>query len=126
MEIGSAFPFDEMKYCEVKGCDLIVGSPKAITVSSDEIREAIADPVNSVLDVIKQALERIPPELAVDIVDKGIVLAGGGALLANFDVLIRERTGLLVMYAKDPLRCVVFGSGKVLDYLDLLNSLTID
>jgi len=126
MEIGNAFPFDEVKYCEVKGRDLVVGSLKAITVSSDEIREAIADQVNTVLDAIKQALERIPPELAADIVDKGIVLAGGGALLANFDILIRQRTGLPVMYAKDPLRCVVLGSGKVLDHLDLLNSLTID
>jgi len=126
IEIGNAFPFDEVKYCEVKGRDLVVGSPKAITVSSDEIREAIADQVNAVQDAIQQALERIPPELAADIVDKGIVLAGGGALLANFDILIRERTGLPVMYAEDPLRCVVLGSGKVLDHLDLLKSLTID
>ena len=82
--------------------------------------------VNAVQDAIQQALERIPPELAADIVDKGIVLAGGGALLANFDILIRERTGLPVMYAEDPLRCVVLGSGKVLDHLDLLKSLTIE
>ena len=126
IEIGNAFPFDEVKYCEVKGRDLVVGSPKTVTVSSDEIREALVDQVNIVVDAVKQALERTPPELAADIVDKGIVLAGGGALLANFDILIRERTGLPVMYAEDPLKCVVLGSGKVLDQLDLLKSLTID
>ncbi len=126
IEIGNAFPFDEVKYCEVKGRDLVVGSPKTVTVSSDEIREALVDQVNIVVDAVKQALERTPPELAADIVDKGIVLAGGGSLLANFDILIRERTGLPVMYAEDPLKCVVIGSGKVLDQLDLLKSLTID
>jgi len=126
VQIGNAFPFDEVKYVEVKGRDLVVGSPKSITVSSDEIREALVDQVNIVVDAIKQALEHTPPELASDIVDKGIVLAGGGSLLANFDILIRERTGLPVMYAEDPLRCVVIGSGKVLDQLDLLKSLTIE
>ncbi len=126
IEIGNAFPFDEVRYCEVKGRDLVVGSPKTVTVSSDEIREALVDQVNIVIDAVKQALERTPPELAADIVDKGIVLAGGGSLLANFDILIRERTGLPVMYAEDPLRCVVIGSGKVLDQLDLLKSLTIE
>jgi rod shape-determining protein MreB and related proteins len=126
IEIGNAFPFDEVKYCEVKGRDLVVGSPKTVTVSSDEIREALVDQVNIVVDAVKQALERTPPELAADIVDKGIVLAGGGSLLANFDILIRERTGLPVMYAEDPLKCVVIGSGKVLDQLDLLKSLTIE
>ncbi len=124
--IGNAFPFDEVKYCEVKGRDLVVGSPKSVNVSSDEIREALVDQVNVVVDAIKQALEHTPPELASDIVDKGIILAGGGSLLANFDILIRERTGLPVMYAEDPLRCVVIGSGKVLDQLDLLKSLTIE
>ena len=89
-------------------------------------REALVDQVNIVVDTVKQALERTPPELAADIVDKGIVLAGGGSLLANLDILIRERTGLPVMYAEDPLKCVVIGSGKVLDQLDLLKSLTID
>lgn len=126
ISIGNAFPFDEVKYSEVKGRDLVVGSPKTVTVSSDEIREALVDQVNIVVDAVKQALERTPPELAADIVDKGIVLAGGGSLLANFDILIRERTGLPVMYAEDPLKCVVIGSGKVLDQLDLLKSLTID
>lgn len=126
IRIGSAFPFDEVKYCEVKGRDLVVGSPKSITISSDEIREALSDQINIVIDAIKKTLENIPPELASDIVDKGIVLAGGGSLLANFDILIRERTGLPTMYAEDPLRCVVVGSGKVLDQLAFLKSLTID
>ncbi len=124
--IGNAFPFDEVKYTEVRGRDLVVGSPKSVTVSSDEIREALVDQVNIVVDAVKQALEHTPPELASDIVDKGIVLAGGGSLLGNLDVLIRERTGLPVMYAEDPLRCVVMGSGKVLDQLDVLKSLTIE
>ncbi len=124
--IGNAFPFDEVKYHEVKGRDLVVGSPKSVTISSDEIREALVDQVNVVVDAIKQTLEQTPPELAADIVDKGIVLAGGGSLLANLDILIRERTGLPVMYADDPLKCVVIGSGKVLDQLDLLKNLTIE
>lgn len=126
VEIGNAFPFDEVKYAEVKGRDLVVGSPKTVTVSSDEIREALVEQVNKVVDAVKETLEGTPPELAADIVDKGIVLAGGGSLLANLDILIRERTGLPVMYAEDPRKCVVLGSGKVLDQLDLLKSLTID
>jgi len=124
--IGNAYPFDEEKTYEVKGRDLIAGSPKTIQVNSEEIRDALADPINAVVDAVKTALERTPPELAADIVDNGIILAGGGALLANLDILIKEKTGLPVALAEDPLTCVVRGSGKVLDSMDLLRQVTTD
>src|SRR5690606_16192309 len=104
--------------------DIITGSPKTIEVNSEEIREALSDPVSSVVDAIKVALERTPPELAADIVDNGIILAGGGSLLANLDILIREKTGLPVSLAEDPLRCVVRGSCKALESIDLLRQVT--
>jgi len=124
--IGNAYPFQEEKIYEVKGRDLIAGSPKTIQVNSEEIRDALADPINSVVDAVKTALERTPPELAADIVDNGIILAGGGALLANLDILIKEKTGLPVALGEDPLTCVVRGSGKVLESIDLLRQVTID
>ena len=94
-------------------------------MNSEEIRDALAEPVSAVVDAIKVALERTPPELAADIVDNGIVLAGGGALLANLDILIKEKTGLPVTVAEDPLTCVVRGSGKALEDLDLLRKVTV-
>ena len=124
--IGNAYPFDdEVKTYEVKGRDLIAGAPKIIEVTSDEIRDALADPVSQVVEAIKISLEKTPPELAADIVDNGIILAGGGALLANLDILIKEKTGLPVSIAEDPLTCVVRGCGKVLDSLELLRQVTI-
>lgn len=123
--IGCAYPFEEEVTYEVKGRDLIAGAPKTIEVNSEEIRDALADPVSAVADAIKVALDRTPPELAADIVDNGIILAGGGALLANLDILIREKTGLPVALAEDPLTCVVRGSGKVLQDLNLLRQVTI-
>jgi rod shape-determining protein MreB len=125
LAIGNAYPFDEERTYEVKGRDLIAGAPKTIEVNSEEIRDALADPISAVVDAVKTALERTPPELAADIVDNGIVLAGGGALLNNLDILIREKTGLPVSLAEDPLTCVVRGSGKVLDSMDLLRQVTI-
>ncbi len=125
LAIGNAYPFDEEKTYEVKGRDLIAGAPKTIEVNSEEIRDALADPVSAIVDAIKTALERTPPELAADIVDNGIILAGGGAMLANLDVLLKEKTGLPVALAEDPLTCVVRGSGKVLEDLDLLRRVTI-
>jgi rod shape-determining protein MreB len=89
------------------------------------MREALSEPVNAIVEAVRNALERTPPELAADIVDKGIVLAGGGALLRNLDVLLREETGLPVVIAEDPLSCVVLGSGKVLDEIDLLRQVTV-
>jgi rod shape-determining protein MreB and related proteins len=109
----------------VKGRDLISGAPKTIEVNSEEIRDALTEPVSAVVDAIKTALERTPPELAADIVDNGIILAGGGALLANLDILIKEKTGLPVALAEDPLTCVVRGSGKALQDMDLLRKVTI-
>lgn len=125
LAIGNAYPFEEEKMYEVKGRDLIGGAPKTIEVNSEEIRDALAEPVSAIVDAIKTALERTPPELAADIVDNGIILAGGGAMLANLDILIKEKTGLPVALAEDPLTCVVRGCGKVLQDMDLLRRVTI-
>jgi len=125
IEIGSAYPEEEEQTMEVKGRDLVSGIPKTLTINSTEIREAISEPVNAIVEAVRIALERTPPELAADIVDKGIILAGGGAMLRNIDVLLREETGLPVVIAEDPLSCVVLGSGKVLDELDLLKRVTV-
>ena len=125
IEIGSAFPQEHKQTIEVKGRDLVAGIPRTQSISDDEIREAMLEPVNAIIDTIKIALERTPPELAADIVDKGIVLAGGGALLRGLDALIREETGLPITIAEDPLTCVALGTGKVLDELDLLRQIQI-
>jgi len=125
IEIGSAFPLETKRSVEIKGRDLVAGIPRTQSVSDDEVREAMLEPVNAIVDTIKIALERTPPELAADIVDKGIVLAGGGALLRGLDALIREETGLPITIAEDPLTCVVRGTGKVLDELDLLRQIQI-
>jgi rod shape-determining protein MreB len=111
---------------EIKGRDLVAGAPKTIEITSTQVHDALTDAVNEVVDAVKTALEKTPPELAADIVDNGIVLTGGGALLANLDVLLRERTGLPVSLAEDPLTCVVLGSGKALDEIDLLKQVTTD
>jgi rod shape-determining protein MreB len=110
---------------DIKGRDLVSGIPKTMEVNSDEIREAMSEPVNTIVEAVRISLERTPPELAADIVDKGIVLAGGGAYLKNMDVLLQEETGLPVVVAEDPLSCVVLGSGAVLDQLDLLKQVAI-
>jgi rod shape-determining protein MreB len=120
MGIGTAYPTDEMLTMEIKGRDLVAGVPRTLTINSDEIRDAIAEPVNGIVDAVKVTLERTPPELAGDIADRGIVLAGGGALLKNLDVLLREETGLPVFLAEDPLSAVVIGAGKALEELDIL------
>jgi len=121
ISIGNAYPFDdEVKSYEVKGRDLIAGAPKIIEVTSDEIRDALSDEIAEVVEAIKICLEKTPPELAADIVDNGIILTGGGALLANLDVLIKEKTGLPVAIAEDPLTSVVRGCGKSLESLALL------
>ncbi|MCC6277843.1 MAG: rod shape-determining protein [Oligoflexia bacterium] len=124
--IGNAYPFEEERVMEIKGRDLVAGAPKTIEITSTQVHDALTDSVNEVVDAVKTALEKTPPELASDIVDNGIVLTGGGALLANLDILLRERTGLPVSIAEDPLTCVVLGSGKVLEELDLLKQLTTD
>jgi rod shape-determining protein MreB len=123
--IGNAHPGDEIDSMEVKGRDLVAGVPKTVVVTSDEIRDALSGPINTIIDAVMSALERTPPELSADIVDKGIVLTGGGAQLRNLDVLLRQETGLPVMVSDDPVSAVVKGSGKTLDQLDLLREVTI-
>ena len=124
--IGNVFDTgDDPVSMDIKGRDLVSGIPKTMEVISDEIREAMSEPVNTIVEAVRISLERTPPELAADIVDKGIVLAGGGAYLKNLDILLREETGLPVVVAEDPLSCVVLGSGAVLDQLDLLKQVAI-
>jgi rod shape-determining protein MreB len=123
--IGNAYQLEQQMTMEVKGRDMVAGVPKTVTVNSDEIREALAEPLNAIVEAVLLALERTPPELAADIVDKGVVLTGGGALLKNIDVLLREETGLPVMVSDDPISCVVLGSGKTLDHIELLKEVTI-
>lgn len=125
MQIGTAYPNGEIKSMQVKGRDLVAGVPRTFQVNSEEIREAIIEPVTAIVDAVKITLERTPPELAADIVDHGIVLSGGGALLKNLDYLLREETGLPVMVADDPLSCVVLGSGQALDNLDKYKAITV-
>ncbi|MDZ4064793.1 MAG: rod shape-determining protein, partial [Coriobacteriia bacterium] len=125
MTIGNAYPLEQQSTMEVKGRDMVAGVPKTIVVNSDEIREALSEPINAIVEAVLVALERTPPELAADIVDKGIVLTGGGSLLKNLDVLLREETGLPVMVCDDPISAVVLGSGKALDHMELLKEVTI-
>ena len=123
--IGNVYKTDEVETMEVKGRDQLAGVPRTMEVDSDEIREALSEPINAIVDAVRVALERTPPELAADIVDRGIVLTGGGALIKNLDILLREETGLPVMVAEDPLSCVVLGSGKALEELDTLRVVTM-
>jgi rod shape-determining protein MreB len=122
ISVGSAFPLEQERKVEVKGRDLISGIPKTLEVTSEEIREALEEPLKVIVDAVKVALERTPPELASDIVDKGIVLAGGGALLRNLHLLIKQETSLPVTVADDPLTVIVLGCGKALDDEDLLRA----
>ena len=124
--IGSAYPGEEIRTMEIKGRDLVAGVPKTVLISDEEIRDCLLEPINQILDAVRVSLERTPPELASDIVDRGIVLAGGGSLLRNLDSLISEETGLPVALATDPLTSVVLGAGKALDELDLLKDVTIN
>ena len=119
-EIGSAFPGSEVREKEVKGRNLAEGIPRSFTISSNEILEALTDPLNSIVSSVKSALEQTPPELAADIAEKGMVLTGGGALLRDIDRLLMEETGLPVIIADDPLSCVVRGSGKALEKMERL------
>ncbi|HET7747604.1 MAG TPA: rod shape-determining protein, partial [Vicinamibacteria bacterium] len=120
LELGSAYPLDEPLTMEIKGRDLIEGIPKTLTITDSEIREALAEPISIIVNAVRVALERTPPELSADIVDRGIVLTGGGSLLKNLDKLLREETSLPVSVAEDPLSSVVVGTGKMLSDFDLL------
>lgn len=123
--IGAAYPKPKEEHMEVRGRDLITGLPKNMTITSSEIIEAIKEPVNSIVDAIKYTLEKTPPELAADIMDRGIMLTGGGALLNGLDKLIKEETGMPVSIAEKPLDCVVMGAGKVLDEIETLKKVLI-
>ncbi|HSH69668.1 MAG: rod shape-determining protein [Deferrisomatales bacterium] len=122
MQIGTAYPEPELDGAtmEVKGRDLVAGIPKTVSVRAEEIRDSMREPINAIVQAVRIALEKTPPELAADIVDKGIVLAGGGGMLRNLDVLLREETGLPIMVADDPLSCVALGAGMALDEIELL------
>jgi len=128
INLGSVYKAEgsDQRTMEIKGRDLISGIPKTLSINEAEIREALTEPVNVILDTIKVILENTPPELASDIVDRGIILAGGGALLKGLDLLIRQETGLPVFVADDPLTAVVRGVGKMLDEIELLRRVAIN
>ena len=123
--IGSAYPSDQAETIDVKGRDLVTGIPKILTIDSDEVRQAISEQIETIVETVRIALEQTPPELAADIVDTGIVLAGGGSLLKNLDVLLREETKLPITVTEDPLSTVVLGSGMALDNISMLREVTI-
>ncbi len=124
--IGIAYPSEKIDIVEVKGRDLVTGIPKILTISSEEIREAISEQVRAIAQTVHDALEQMPPELAADLVENGIVLSGGGSLLKNLDLLLREGTKLPVTVTQDPLSNVVLGAGKALDNLSILKEVMID
>ncbi len=123
MRIGSAYPMNERKTMEVKGRDLVSGIPKTISINDAEVREALFEPILAIVDAIKSALEHTPPELAADVMDKGIMLSGGGSLLWGLDALLREETNLPIISAEDPVCAVVLGTGKLLENGALLKHL---
>ncbi len=125
IQIGTAYPSGDIKTLAVKGRDLVSGIPRTFEINSEEVREAIQDNINAIVEAVKVSLERTPPEVAADIVERGIVLSGGGALLRNLDTLLKEETGLPVVIAEDPLASVVLGSGMALDHLDKYKSVTV-
>jgi len=122
MEIGSAMPLDRVESIEIRGRDLVTGLPKTLAITSDEITEALSDTVNSIIEAVKATLERCPPELSADIMDRGIVLTGGGALLRNLDKMLARETGMPVLVADNPLDCVAIGTGRALDNIHLFKT----
>jgi rod shape-determining protein MreB len=125
IEIGSAYPLKDELTLEIKGRDLVEGIPREQLITDSEIREALAEPVSTIVEVVRMALERTPPELSADIMDKGIVLSGGGALLRSLDQRLRDETGLPVVPAEDPLASVVLGTGRLLGDIDLLRKVQL-
>jgi rod shape-determining protein MreB len=123
--IGSAYPRDQSQTMEIKGREVTAGVPKSVLITEEEIRDSIVEPINQIVEAVRVSLERTPPELAADIVDRGIILAGGGALLRNLDVLLREETGLPVTLADDPLTAVVMGAGKALDEISMFREIAL-
>jgi len=125
LAIGSAFPTPDEMIAEIKGRDLVTGLPKTIHVSAEEIRKGMEEPVNAIIDAVKNTLDRCPPELAADIMDKGVVLTGGGALLKGLDERLKHETGMPIHIAEDPLYCVAVGSGKCLEEFEILKRVLI-
>ena len=125
-EIGCALPLMTTMSKEIRGRDLTTGLPKNIEITSDQVQEAMTESINEIIEIVKTTLEKTPPELASDIMEKGIVLAGGGALIQNLDKLLSQKTGMPVYIAQDPLDCVVKGTGKTLEDLDRLKSVLIN
>ena len=123
--IGNAYAHDQLETIEVKGRDLVTGIPKILTIDSDEVRKSISEQVEAIVETVRAALEQTPPELAADIVDRGIVLTGGGSLLKNMDILLREETKLPITITEDPLSTVVLGCGKALDNISILREVMI-
>lgn len=126
MEIGSAFPGDTAKTMDIRGRDLITGLPKTVDITDEEIRNALSEPVNSIVEAVKVTLERTPPELSADIMDRGIILAGGGSLLQGLDSILKRETGMPVYLAEEPLNCVALGTGKVLEEINTLKKVLIN
>jgi rod shape-determining protein MreB len=123
--LGSAYPLEEELRAEIRGRDLVTGLPKTILITTEQIREAIEEPVQAIVDAIKVTLDRTPPELAADIMDQGIVMAGGGALLHGLCARLESETGMPVVVARDPLSCVAIGSGQCLEEFDVLKRVLI-
>jgi rod shape-determining protein MreB len=124
-ELGNAYPMEEKKTMVIKGRDLVSGIPKTLIIDDAEIREALSEPITAIVNAIKVALENTPPELAGDIIDKGVVLTGGGSLLKGLDIRLREETNLPIITVDDPLTTVVMGTGKALEELDLLKKIMV-
>jgi rod shape-determining protein MreB len=125
INMGSAYPVGEERTMEVRGRDLVTGLPKTFTITAAEVRDALTEPVNIIVDAIRMTLEKTPPELAADIMDRGVVLAGGGALLRGIDKYISQETELSVFVVDDPLSSVAYGTGKVLDEIHLLKRVLV-
>jgi len=123
--LGSAYPLEEELRAEIRGRDLVSGLPKTIVISTEQIREAIEEPVTAIIDAVKVTLDKTPPELASDIMEQGIVLTGGGALLHGLDAKIQQETGMPIVVARDPLNCVAIGSGQCLEEFDALKRVLI-
>ncbi|HLD50211.1 MAG TPA: rod shape-determining protein [bacterium] len=126
IRVGSAYPLQEEATLEVKGRDILAGLPKTVTVTTEEIREALSEPLSTILEAVRIALERTPPELSADLIDRGLILAGGGALLRGLDKLISEETGLPVHIADDPLTAIALGTGRYLSDFHLLKRLSVN
>jgi rod shape-determining protein MreB len=125
IQIGTAYPLTSVELDEVRGRDLVTGLPKTIEITSEEIYKALSEPVTSIVEAIKATLEQTPPELAADIMDRGIVMAGGGSLLRGLDHLVSEQTGMPVHLAEEPLLAVAYGAGRVLENIDVLRKVLI-